>query len=81
MLTALLEHPMADKAKIVPAKLHADVMESARIVAAYKGKQIQDLLSEILRPILVDMEREESDRRRVTLGPGEPRRKPKGPLP
>lgn len=77
----LLDPPsMADKAKIVPAKIHADVLESARIVAAYKGVPIQDLLSDILRPILANMEREEIQKRRATWGEDEPpaRRRPKG---
>lgn len=49
--------------KVAATKLRADVMESARIVAAYRGVQIQDLLSEILRPALARMEREEVERR------------------
>jgi hypothetical protein len=70
--------PMADKARIVPAKLHADVMETARIVAAYKGVQIQDLLSDILRPILRRMHREEVEKASAEWSGGEPPARPGG---
>ncbi len=46
-----------------PVKLHADVMESVRIVATYRGENIQDILSNILRPIIFRMEREERAKR------------------
>jgi hypothetical protein len=39
-------------------KLHIDVVESARIVVAYRGGTMTDMLSDILRPILAKMERE-----------------------
>ena len=64
MSTALLEPPMADeKPKTLSMKLHMDVIESARIVAAYRGVAMTDMLSDILRPVLAEMEREETTRR------------------
>lgn len=69
MATGLLDMA-AKKATTQPVKLHLDVIESARIVAAYRGEPIQDLLSDILRPILAKMEREETARRaKRTQGP------------
>lgn len=44
-------------------KLPMDVIEAARIVAAYRGEAMQDMLAEILRPALTRMEREEVARR------------------
>jgi hypothetical protein len=74
MSTALLESPMAtEKPKTLSVKLHMDVIESARIVAAYRGDSMTDMLSDILRPILAEMEREETTRRaksRATKGKG-----------
>lgn len=64
MTEATLEQPMADdKPKTLSVKLHMDVIESARIVSAYRGDSMTDLLSEILRPILVKMEHEEVAKR------------------
>jgi hypothetical protein len=85
MSIELLEEapPMADKAKIVTVKVDADVLESARIVAAFKGVPIQDLLSDILRPALARMEREEIEKRQRKAGgdegePGPRRVRPRG---
>jgi hypothetical protein len=44
-------------------KLPADVVESARIVAAFRNEAIADMLGVILRPILAKMEREEIAKR------------------
>jgi hypothetical protein len=67
------------KPKTLSVKLHMDVIESARIVAAYKGEQISDMLSNILRPILADMEREAIDQRYRVIHPDKPKpRKPRG---
>lgn len=44
-------------------KLPADVVESARIVAAYRNQAIADLIAGIVRPILLKMEREETAKR------------------
>jgi hypothetical protein len=41
----------------------ADVIESARIVSAYRGETMAGLLGEILRPALAKMEQEEIARR------------------
>jgi hypothetical protein len=64
MATGLLEPPMADeKPKTMSVKLPMDVIESARIVAAYRGETMADLMAEILRPTLARMEQEEMARR------------------
>ena len=68
MDTAVLDRPVATKKrKEVPpplsAKLPADVVESARIVAAFRNVSMADLLGEILRPTLKKMEREEMAKR------------------
>ena len=65
--------PMSDdKPKTLSVKLHLDVIESARIVAAFTGETMTDLMSDILRPALAKMETEAIARRT-----GRPR--PKGP--
>ena len=60
------EGAMAKTAKTVSVnvKLHEDVVDTARIVAGYKKVQINDLLSDILRPILATMEAEEVAKRK-----------------
>lgn len=64
MAEATLEETMADdKPKPLSVKLHPDVIETARIVTAYTGDSMTDLLSDILRPILVKMEQEQVARR------------------
>ena len=51
MSTAMLGLPMADeKPKTMSIKLPMDVLESARIVSAFRGGTMTDLLAEILRP-------------------------------
>lgn len=75
MATELMEPPMADeKPKTLSTKLHIDVVESARIVAAYRGETITDMLSDLLRPILRGMEQEEVAKRTSVIKP-----KGKGP--
>jgi hypothetical protein len=54
---------MADKPKTLSVKLEMDVVESARIVAAFRNVPITELLSAILRPELVKMERDEMAKR------------------
>jgi hypothetical protein len=64
MPTALMEMPMAtDKPKTLSVKLELDVIESARIVTAYRGETMTELLSRILRPVLAKMEQDESAKR------------------
>ncbi len=64
MANALLEPPMStEKPKTLSIKLHMDVIESARIVAAFRGVAMTDMLSDILRPVLAEMEREEIAKR------------------
>jgi hypothetical protein len=53
----------ADKPALESVKLPADVMESARIVAAYTGEPMADMLGNILRPILAKQEKEEAAKR------------------
>lgn len=58
-MVALLEPPMSEKkSNTLSVKLHADVVESARVVTAIGGESMTDLLSSILRPVLTKMEEE-----------------------
>lgn len=52
-----------EKTKLLSVKLEADVVESARIVASCRGATIAEMLSELLRPTLAKMEREEMTKR------------------
>jgi hypothetical protein len=62
-----LDPPMADeKIKNLSVKLHPDVIESARIVSAFRGETMTDMLSEILRPIMAKMEQEAITKRTKT---------------
>jgi hypothetical protein len=64
MATALPESPMyAEKPKTLSVKVHYDVVESARIVSAYRGESMTDMLSDLLRPVLAKMEQEETSKR------------------
>lgn len=64
MATGLMDTVMADeKPKTLSVKLEMDVIESARIVAAYRGETMTEMLSAILRPILAKMEQEEAAKR------------------
>jgi hypothetical protein len=64
MPTATLEIPMAgEKLKVMSVKITIDVIESARIVSAYTGETMTDLMSNILRPVLAKMEQEEIAKR------------------
>jgi hypothetical protein len=63
-MTTLMELPMAtEKPKTMSVKLEMDVLETARIVAAFRGQPMTEMLSAILRPVLVKMEQEESAKR------------------
>ncbi len=78
MPTMTLEQPVPDQKQtpdVQSVKLKMDVIQSARIVSSCLGVTITDLLSDILRPIVVKMEREEMQKR---LKASEPTR---GPLP
>lgn len=67
MQTATLDQPMAKKPKTLSVKLDMDVVESARIVAAYHpDKTMTELLSELLRPLLAKMEQEAVEKRART---------------
>jgi hypothetical protein len=76
MSTDLMEAPTmtAEKPKTLSVKLHMDVIESARIVTAYKNETMTDLLSDLLRPALARLEREEVAKR--TAEKPKPKRKP-----
>jgi hypothetical protein len=52
-----------DKAKTLSIKLAADVVESARVVAALRGVSMTDMLSDLIRPTLKDWEDAEIQRR------------------
>jgi hypothetical protein len=68
MSTAIMETPMADeKPKVMSVKLPMDVLASARIVSAYRGETMTELLGEILRPALARMEQEEIAKRTRAL--------------
>jgi hypothetical protein len=70
MTTQIASEPMADdKAKTLSVKLHMDVIESARIVAAIRNISMTDMLSDMLRPDLVRMEREELAKRAAATAP------------
>jgi hypothetical protein len=75
MTMPMLDPPMADeKIKNLSVKLHMDVIEAARIVSAFRGETMTDMLSDILRPILARMEREETTKRAKTKkGKGDPK--------
>ena len=53
----------AGKPALESVKLPADVMASARIVAAYTGEPLAEMLGDILRPILAKREHEEAAKR------------------
>jgi hypothetical protein len=64
MSTALLDMPMTeDKTKTTSVKLTLDVVKSARIVSAFRGEPMAEMLSDLLRPILARMEQEEMTKR------------------
>jgi hypothetical protein len=64
MSTGMLDPPMADeKPKTMSIKLPMDVIEAARIVSAYRGGTMTDLMGDILRPALAKMEQEEITKR------------------
>lgn len=64
MSAATMETPMAaEKPKTMSIKLPMDVIESARIVSAYRGGTMTELMGEILRPALARMEQEEIAKR------------------
>jgi hypothetical protein len=54
---------MAEEKKAMSIKMPFDVIESARIVSAFRGESMTDLISDILRPALAKMEREEIKKR------------------
>lgn len=58
----------ADKPTVESVKLPADVMESARIVSAYTGESMSEMLGNMLRPTLAKREREEAAKRERERG-------------
>jgi len=64
----LLDPPMASaKPKAMSVKLPMDVIESARIVSAFRGESMTDLLAELLRPALAKMEADEIAKRSQSM--------------
>ena len=53
-------------------KLDDDVIETARIVAAYRGEPMADVLGDILRPVLARMEQEAREARAAKETSGKP---------
>lgn len=78
MTVLMRENPLAAKkpkdapAAPLSAKLPADVVESARIVAAFRNQSMADLIGEILRPVLKRMEAEEIAKRTKSNAGGKP---------
>jgi hypothetical protein len=71
MATRMMEPPVASetpRTKTLSVKLEMDVIESARIVTAYRGESMTELLSGILRPILAKMEQGEAAKRAKATG-------------
>jgi hypothetical protein len=67
MTALLLEATMTDdRPKLMSVKIPMDVLESARIVSAYRGTTMTDLIGDILRPALAKMEQEEMAKRTKT---------------
>jgi hypothetical protein len=66
----LMARKRTDRTAMESVKLPADVMESARIVAAYTGNNIAELLGEILRPVLARMEQEQVEQRSKSSNAG-----------
>ena len=58
----------ADKPLLESVKLPSDVMNSARIVAAYTGESIADMLGDMLRPLLTKREKDEAAKRAKERG-------------
>jgi hypothetical protein len=60
---AIATHMAKEKTPTLSVKLHMDVIESARIVAACRNESMTDLLSDILRPVVARLEQEEIAKR------------------
>lgn len=56
------------KAETAQIRLAVDVIQSARIVAAYRDMEPGDFLSDFLRPILAKLEADEAAKRARTKG-------------
>jgi hypothetical protein len=52
-----------DDHRLGSVKLRIEVIEAARIVAAYRNESMTDMLSDLLAPLLAKMEREEVAKR------------------
>lgn len=65
-MVALLSEPLpmaSDKQQTQSIKIEMDVVESARIVAAFRGISMTELVGSILRPALAKLEQEEMAKR------------------
>jgi hypothetical protein len=64
MHAGLVDSTMTDeKPKLMSVKIPMDVLESARIVSAYRGVTMTELIGDILRPALAKLEQEEITKR------------------
>lgn len=76
MVTTLEPIPMAkEKSSRQPAKIDTDILENARIVAAFRKQDLAEYLSERLRS-LVEEDLASEMSRRAAESPSRPRRKP-----
>ncbi len=65
-----------------PVRIGADVLELAWRVAVHKGyRQAGEFLTDLLRPLLSQMERESMAERSRLLGPADPADRPAPPPP
>lgn len=81
MRAAVLERSTREdmsKQKTAVIRLYDDVIEQARIVAAIRGINMTDLVCDILRPVLHQMETEELAKRAQAIGVSARPKKPKG---
>ena len=70
MITDVVDVDMADdKTKTVSVKLATDVVKTARIVASYRDEHMTTMLSDMLRPLLSKIERDEVSKRAKTDDP------------
>jgi hypothetical protein len=52
-----------DKPRMMSIKLRTATVEAARIVSAYRGEHMAEMLSDLLDPILAKMEQQEVAKR------------------
>ncbi len=72
MGTAVARHPMPKRGDVKrndsPAKIDAEVIRDAKIVAAYREITLAEYLSELIRPLVArDLDLEHAKRSQATL--------------